>query len=185
MWYLWQHVLQIVFIRTYQGLHLWKYLWTKLSALCIVLNLSYNFVYVISRRCLIWGSWSLYPLLNFSTSFWLEEGLVFSCQKSCTSPLTDPINFMSKQGSLLVEAHKYVFPPVSRISHLWEYFLMFLTFHFMRCEVCCRKWCYLMILLIIDCVKTCRATLRSLEEDLLTFFWKTSTRFLTIWWLFC
>jgi hypothetical protein len=28
--------------------------------------------------------------------FWLEEGLVFSCQKSCTSPLTAPINLMSE-----------------------------------------------------------------------------------------
>jgi hypothetical protein len=96
MWYLQQHVLQIVFIQTYQGLHLWKYLWPKLSALCTVLNLSYNFVCVMSRKCLMWGSRSLDPLLNFSTSFWLEEGLVFSCQKVCTSPLTAPINFMSE-----------------------------------------------------------------------------------------
>jgi len=44
------------------------------------------------------GSWSLYPLLIFSTSFWLEEGLMFSCKKSHTSPLIAPINFMKEQG---------------------------------------------------------------------------------------
>ena len=90
MWYIQQHVLQIVFIRTYQGFYLWKDLWPKLSALCIILNLSYNCVYVMSRRCLIWSSESLDPLLNFSTYFWLEEDLVFSCQKSWTTPCWQP-----------------------------------------------------------------------------------------------
>ena len=163
MWYI-QHVLWIVFIKTYQGLHLWKDLWPKLSALSTILNLSYNSIHVMLRIFLIWGSWSLDPLLNFSTYFWLEEGLVFSCHKSYTSLLTALINFMSEWGSLPVKAHKYVGPPVSRLSRLLEYFLRVLILHFMRWEVCWRKWCFLVVSLTIDCDKTRQDTLQSLEH---------------------
>ena len=72
----------------YHGFHFSKDLWPKLSSLCSCLNLSYNFVCVMSRKCLMWGSQSLEPILNFSTSFWLDEGLLLSCQNSCTSPFT-------------------------------------------------------------------------------------------------
>ena len=34
----------------------------------------------MSRKCLMWGSQSLEPLPNFSTTFWLDEGLVLSHQ---------------------------------------------------------------------------------------------------------
>jgi hypothetical protein len=86
----------------------------------------------MSKECLVWGSWSLDTLLNFNTYFWLEEGLVFSFQKACASPLTSPINFMSEQGSLSVKDQKSIGPHVLRLSRLLEYFLRVLIFHFMR-----------------------------------------------------
>ena len=61
---------------TYHGLHFSNDLWPKLSSLCSFLNLSYNFVCVMSRKFLMWGSRSLKPILNFSTSFWFDEGLL-------------------------------------------------------------------------------------------------------------
>ena len=88
MWYWKEHVLRSVFILTYHGLHFSKDLWPKLNSLCSCLNISYNYVCVMSRKCLMWGSWSLEPLLNFSTSFWLEEDLVLLCQKFCNNPFT-------------------------------------------------------------------------------------------------
>ena len=36
----------------------------------------------------MWGSRSLEPLLKFSTSFWLDEGILLSRQSSYTSPFT-------------------------------------------------------------------------------------------------
>ena len=60
------------------------------------------------KKVFICGSRSLEPFLNFTTSFWLEEGLLLSCQYSCTSPLIASINFISERGNLPVKAHIFV-----------------------------------------------------------------------------
>lgn len=51
------------------------------SALWSVMNLSYNYIYVISRKCLMWGMWFLETILNFSASLSLKECLALLCQK--------------------------------------------------------------------------------------------------------
>ena len=136
-----------------------KNLWPKLSSGWALLNLSYNYVCVMSRKCFICGSRSLEPFLNFTTSFWLEEGLLLSCQNSCTSPLTTSINFISEQGNLPAKAHIFVWQPVSRLSHLMEYFQRVFTLHLMILDVSLSKRRRLVILLTIDSDKTCQATL--------------------------
>ena len=173
-------MLRVVFTLTYQGLHFSKDLWPKLSSVCALLDLSYNYVCVMSRKCFICGSRSLEPFLNFTTSFWLEEGLLFLCQYSCTSPLTASINFISGRGNLPVKAHISVWQPVSRLSYLMEYFRRVFTLHLIILDVSLSKRCCLVILLTIDSDKTRRATLRSLEHVFEPIFWKASTRFLTI-----
>jgi hypothetical protein len=137
----------------------------------------------MSRKCLIRGSWSLNPLLYFSTYFWFEQGLVFSCEKSYTSTLISPINFLSERRILPVKTHKSVGAPLSRIYHLWEYFLSVFILHFMIWEVCCRKQFFLVILLKDDFDKTLWDALQSLERYFLPILCKSSTRFITIWWI--
>lgn len=157
-------MLHVVFTLTYQGFHFSKDLWPKLSSVCALLNLSYNFVCVMSRKWFICGSRYLEPFLNFTTSFWLEEGLLLSCQYSCTSPLTTSINFISKQDNLPVKGHISVWQPVSRLSHLMEYFRRIFTLHLMILDVSLSKRHRLVILLTIDSNKTHRVALRSLER---------------------
>ena len=99
-------MLRRVFILTYQGLHFSKDLCPKFNCLCSFLNFSYSSICVISRRCLTCGSRSFEPILSFSTSFWFEEGLVLSCQKLCTSPVTASTSFMSRCGNRPIKAQK-------------------------------------------------------------------------------
>ena len=143
MWYWQQQVLHVVFNLTYQGLHFSKDLWLKLSSVWGILNLSYNYVCVMSRKYFIRASWLLGPFLNFTTSFWLEEGLLLLCQYSYTSPLTASINFISERGNLPVKAHISVWQPVSRLSNLMEYFRRVFTLHLMSCDFYLRRHCFL------------------------------------------
>lgn len=86
-----------------------------LSALCSFLNLI-KFLCVILRKHLMWGSWSPEPLTNFNTYFWLEECLMFLCQKKFISSLSSPINLMFEQGILSVKSNKYVFLPLKTLE---------------------------------------------------------------------
>ena len=113
MWYRQKHVLRVLFILTYHGFNFSKDLWPKLSSLCSCLNLSYNSICVMSLKFLIWGSRSLEPLLNFSTSFWLDEGILFSCQKFYTSPFSTSVRFILKHGNLSLKDQTYVWPQSS------------------------------------------------------------------------
>ena len=156
MWYRQQHVLQVLFILTYHGLHFSKYLWPKLSSLCSCLNLSYNYVCVMWIKCLMLGSRSLETLLNFSTSFWLDEGLLLSCQNSYTGPLTSSMRFISQCGNLSTKDQTSV-SPESSCSLLEQYLRAILICKYTSLDVGLRSWRVLVLLFMINCGNTQRA----------------------------
>ena len=164
MWY-WQHVLRVVFILTYHGLHFSKDRWPKLSSLCSCLNLSYNYDCVMSRKCFMWGSWSLETLLNFSTSIWLDEGLLLSHQNSYTNPFTASMEFISKSGNLPMK-HKTSVWQESSCSLLEQYLWSALISNATSLDVGLRRQRALVLLFTIDCDNTRRVALRSFEHDL-------------------
>ena len=105
-----------MFILTYHGFHFSKDLWPKLSSLCSCLNLSYISICVMSRKLLMWCSWSLEAFLHFSTSFWLDEGILLSCQNSYTGTFTTSMSFISERGNLPTKDHTiFCFPLSSNI----------------------------------------------------------------------
>ena len=162
MWYR-QHVLRVVFILTYHGFHFSKDLWPKLSLLCSCLNLSYNSVCVMSRKCLMWASWSLEPLLNFSTSFWLDEGLLLSRQNSCTNPFTASMSFISEHSNLPMKDQRSV-SPESSFSLLEPYLQSALISNPTSLDVCLRRRRALVLLFTIDYDNTHELHYDSLNE---------------------
>ena len=139
---------------TYHGLHFSKDIWPKLSSLCSCLNLSYNSVCVMSRKCLMWGSRSLEPLLNFSTCFWLDEGLLLSCENPCTSPFTASMIFISERGNLPMKDETSI-SPESSCSLLEQYLQGALISNPTSSDVGLRRRRALVLLFTIDYHITC------------------------------
>jgi hypothetical protein len=54
---------------------------------------------------------------QFQYIFLVGRSLVFSCHKSCTSPLIAQFNFTLERGRLPMKAHKFVGKPMSRLCH--------------------------------------------------------------------
>ena len=166
-----------LFILTYHGFHFLKDLWPKLSSLCSCLNLWYNYVCVMSRKCLMWGSRSLEPLLNFSTSFWLD-GILLSHQNSYTSPFTTSMSFISECGNLPMKDQKSI-SPESICSLLEQYLHSVLISNPTSLDVGSRSRRALVLLFMINCDNTWWAALRSLEQYLFPIVLNTSTKLLS------
>ena len=179
MWYQQQHVLWVVFILTYHGLVKSKDIWPKLRSLCSCLNISYNYVCVMSRKCLMWCSRSLENILNFSTYFLLDQGILLSCQNSYTNPFTTSMSFISECGNLPMKAHIYVWLE-SNYSLLERYLQTVLILKPTILDVGLRSRRAIVIFFTIDCVNTRRAALRSFEWDLFPVVLNASTKILTI-----
>ena len=169
-----------MFILTYHGFHLLKDIWPKISSLCPCLNLSYNSICAMSRNFLMWGSQSLEPLLKFSTSFCLDEGLVLSCQNACTCPFTTSMSFISKRGNLPMKDQTSVWPE-SIFSLLEQYLWSSLISNPKGLDVGLRIRRALVILFMIDYDNTWWAALRSFEHDFFPIVLNASTKILIAW----
>ena len=93
MWYQQQHVLQVLFILTYHGLHFLEDILPNLSSLSSRINISYNYVCVMSRKCLMWGSRSLEPFSFLVHLFgWMK---VYYCHAKTLAPVPLPHQWAS------------------------------------------------------------------------------------------
>ena len=119
----------------------------------------------MSRKCLTWGSCSLLPFLNFSTSLWLDEGLVFSFQNICISSLTASTRFVFIRGNVPTKAQQYFSPMVSSCSLIEEYFLRVFVVILNMSDVCVSRRRCLVDLFTIDSDNTRRAAFRSFVRD--------------------
>ena len=128
----------------------------------------------------MWVSQSLEPILNFSAFFWLEEGLVLSCQKYCTGPFTTSMNFISEHGNLPMKSHTHVWPE-SSCYLLTQYLQSVLTSKLTSLDVGLGRQKALVLLFTIDRDNTGRATLGSFERDLFPIVLNPCTKLLTIW----
>ena len=63
---------------------------------------------------------SLEPLLNFSTCFWLDEGILLSRKNSCNDPFTASMSLISERDNLPTKDQTSV-SPESSCSLLEQY----------------------------------------------------------------
>ena len=135
----------------------------------------------MSRKCLTWGSCSVEPFLSFSTSLWLDKGLVWLCHNVCTNSLIASISFISQWGNLPTKSQQSFPPGVCRFSLITEYFWKKILFNLSIWEVCERRWrcCVEFITSYSD--KTWRAAQISLVQDVFLITLKEDWIFLTIW----
>ena len=112
----------------------------------------------------------------------LEASLVLSCQNACTSPFTAYTNFMSLHGNLPLNAHNFsIWPSMSRLSLLIEYFFRVFRFKLIIFYVHLIKRCCIVLILTIDSANTRCAILQPFERDFLPIDVNALTRDLTMW----
>ena len=128
----------------------------------------------------MWGYWSLDSLLNFSTSFLLEEGLLMSTKKYCTSPFTTWMSFISEHDNLPMNTQKSIWPE-SSCSLLEQYLHTVLISKCTSLDVGLISWRSLFLLFTIDYDNTQWASLRSFEWNWFPGVLNASTKLLTIW----
>ena len=134
----------------------------------------------MSRKFFMWVSWSLESLLKFSTSFWLDEGLVLSHQNSCTSPFTTSMRFIPKCVKLPMKSQTCVWHE-SSCSLLEQYLRSDLISKPTSLNVGLRIQRAFVLLFTIDYDNRWWVALRSFEHDLFPIVLNASTKLLTTW----